>query len=128
MRSLIDRSSCFWETMASVYRTGQDRQGTARRVPENATAALWGAAAAENFVCEKGFGQLSARRRRLRVEALDRDAAGRRDAGAIGEQAGADLLAVGNELTADAHGVAHAGLLVRLLVGPGAERRQRQAK
>jgi hypothetical protein len=32
MRSLIDRSSC-WETMASVYRTAQNRQGGARQVP-----------------------------------------------------------------------------------------------
>jgi hypothetical protein len=49
MRSLIDRSSCFWEMMASVYRTGQNRQGAASLVPENATAALSGAAAAETF-------------------------------------------------------------------------------
>src|SRR5579864_6689346 len=72
--------------------------------------------------------QRSARRRRLRVEARYRDAAGRRDAAAAGIEAGADALAVRNELTADAHGIAHAGLLVRLLVGPGAERRQRQAE
>src|ERR1700722_5812322 len=81
-----------------------------------------------NFFCEIDLRQLSARRRRLWVEGLDRDAASRRDAAAIGKQAGADFLAVGNELTADAHGVAHASLLVRLLVGPGTERRQRQAK
>jgi hypothetical protein len=50
MRSLIGRSSWYWETMASVYRTGQNRQGGARPVPQNATAALSGAAAAETFL------------------------------------------------------------------------------
>src|SRR6202035_5612025 len=125
MRSLIGRSSWCWETTAWVYRTGQNRQGAVSRVPKNATAALAGAAAAGTFLRQRRF---SARRRRLRVEALHCGAAGRRDASAIGKQAGTDFFAVRNELTADAHGVTHAGLLVRLLVGPGTERRQRQAE
>src|ERR1700685_1009965 len=81
-----------------------------------------------NFFCENGFGQLSACRRRLRVEVRYRGAAGRRNAAAVGNKAGADALAVRNELTADAEGVTHAGLLVRLLVAPGTEWRQRQAE
>src|SRR5579862_1717316 len=50
----------FWETMASVYRTAQNRQGAARPVPENATAALWGAAAAETFSARKVLATFSA--------------------------------------------------------------------
>src|SRR5580692_5624718 len=55
MRSLIDRSSC-WETMASVYRTAQNRQGGPPQVPKNATAALVGAAAAETFSAKSSCG------------------------------------------------------------------------
>jgi hypothetical protein len=42
--------------LASVYRTAQNRQGTAGPVPENATAALSGAAAAETFSAETVLG------------------------------------------------------------------------
>ena len=42
--------------MASVYRTGQNRQGAPRPVRQNATAALSGAAAAETFSAKKVLG------------------------------------------------------------------------
>jgi hypothetical protein len=60
------------------------------------------------------------------LETFERGAAGRRDAAAVGHQTMRDALAVRNELSADHHGVVHAGIVIVLGVrGQGRELRRK---